>query len=176
MGFFSNIFKKKSRNIDLKELARVRKNIKKEYSEKEVREYAYKLFKENFMHYKEIKFQHISERYHQVRKTYDVQISIDRSEISTRFFGLTDIDVLRILNNEEFVNRLKNGLEKWIGKNTIEELTYKTEFKSAFEYEYNYEIQKIKNWSNKYTYVLPLLHKDSNNYDSYVHLILYFKY
>lgn len=126
-----NFFKKKQKqkSINLKEFAEIRKNKETIYSDEDVINYCLELIKKNLIKYEEVNTDDIKEKYSNSNEKYRYLVWIKLKNVYTKFVGLTTIDILEIINKDkEFNNKVEKTIKDFLGKNVLEEITYKTEF------------------------------------------------
>lgn len=170
--FVKEFFSHNKSKLDLKEFARIRENIKKEYTDEDIKNYALKLLKDNFYRYESVRNDEIIDKFQNCEKFHRVQFSIELKDICNHFLGLNNIEVLRILVETDFNKKAEELLIKCFGKEILDNITYKIEYETGTDYEYENMLEE-KVTTNKY---ICLGYAIGSEKTVYIHLKLYFKY
>lgn len=162
LDFVKEFFSHSKSKLDLKEFARIRENIKKEYTDEDIKNYALKLLKNNFYRYESVRNDEIIDRFQKCNEYYKVQFYIELKDLCNHFLGLNNIEILRILIESNFDKEAEKLLINCFDKKILDNIAYKVEYESDIEYDY-------KNYTR-------LEYIGSKDKTVYIYLKLYFKY
>ena len=162
LDFVKEFFSHRKSKLDLKEFARIRENIKKEYTDEDIKNYALKLLKDNFYRYESVRNDEIIESFQKCNEYYKVQFYIELKDLCNHFLGLNNIEILRILIESNFDKEAEKLLINCFDKKILDNIAYKVEYESDIEYDY-------KNY-------IRLEYIGSKDKTVFIHLKLYFKY
>lgn len=173
IDFINNFFSYKKNKLDLKEFARVRENIKKEYIDKDIKNYALKLLKDNFYRYESVRNDEIIESFQKCNEYYKVQFYIELKDLCNHFLCLNNKEALRSLIESNFDKEAEELLINCFDKKILDNIAYKAEYDSDIEYSYKSLSEKKRRMQN---YIGRSWQSGSTDKTLYIHLKLYFRY
>lgn len=172
IDFIKNFFSHRKNKLDLKEFVKIRENIEKEYTDKDIKNYALKLLKDNFYRYESVRNDEIIESFQKYNEYYEVQFYIELKDLCNHFLCLNNKEALRSLIESNFDKEAEKLLINCFDKKILDNIAYKVEYDSDIEYDYKSLFEKKRLMQN----YMCLGHSGSTDKTVYIHLKLYFRY